>query len=475
MEKKKKEKGKNELKINSNIITICLVVLVVLVLGILIFKNKGNTSNLEKQKQLALSENRMVTVNKNGQYGFVNTKGKELTKLDYDYVLDYDGKYAIVSKNDKNYLIDEHGKEKMSTKGIIKYDETTGFYIVDGVLYNSNLKRITDKKMTVTSINHGYFRYTKADGKKAGVLNSKGKKVYEQDVEKEETFMAYVVETNENNKNTYCTVTPNNQIFAIINCDTGKVIVDYDVDIITASGNNIFIMTNNDKKVVKKVFIQDDKIAVETKAQGNMIYVDEGYVIYPDNKSGKTKYYNVKEKKTYNEEPFELNGLAKSEFETKTGISKIYSNGKYGLINEEKVIIPCEYDNITFFSYDLFNYLAKQGKHYVLVRSNNKTYLLDIKSKKRVKEFNTNETINSLSNSTFIYFTKNNKTYVYNLVTGKENKYNADSVDIYGNHIKVHNGDKVTYYDRNLNKFYSVTEIDKNAENIKAGEEKTEE
>ena len=101
MEKKKKEKGKNELKINSNIITICLVVLVVLVLGILIFKNKGNTSNLEKQKQLVLSENRMVTVNKNGQYGFVNTKGKELTKLDYDYVLDYDGKYPIVSKNDK--------------------------------------------------------------------------------------------------------------------------------------------------------------------------------------------------------------------------------------------------------------------------------------------------------------------------------------------------------------------------------------
>ncbi len=124
MEKKKKDEAKNELKINSNLITICLVILVVIVLGILIISHKDN-KGLDKNKQLALSENRMVTVNKNGQYGFVNTKGKELTKLNYDYVLDYNGKYAIVTKNNKNYLIDEHGKEKISTKGIIKYDETT--------------------------------------------------------------------------------------------------------------------------------------------------------------------------------------------------------------------------------------------------------------------------------------------------------------------------------------------------------------
>ena len=466
MEKKKKEKEKNEFKINNNYITIGLVVLVVIVLGILIFSHK-DSKGLDKTKQLALSENRMVTVNKNGQYGFVNTKGKELTKLDYDYVLDYNGKYAIVSKNDKNYLIDEKGKEKMSSKGAIKYDEETGYYIVDGVLYNSNLRRLSDKKTTVTSINHGYFRYTKDGSKKAGIINKKGKKVYEQSIEKNEMFMAYVVETNEVNKNTYCTVTPNNQIFAIINCDTGKVIVDYDTDMITASGNNIFLMTNADKKVVKKVFIQDDKIAVETRAKGNMIFVDEGYVVYPDTKTGKTKYYSVKEKKTYNEEPFELNGNKKSDFETKTGITKIYSNGKYGLINGEKVIIPCEYDNITFLSYDLFSYLAKQGKNYVITRDNNKTYILDIKTKKRVKEFKTSDSINSLANSTFIYYNKDNQIHVYNLVTGKENKYDAESVDIYGNYIKVHKGDNATYYDRNLNKFYSVTEIDKNAENNK--------
>lgn len=462
MEKKKKEKETINMKYVYYIVAAVVVIGIIGLISLLVGKNNNKSINI--QNKYALEENRMIPVSKNGKYGFIDKNGKEITKIEYDYVLDYNGKYAIVNKDRDNMVIDQNGKVKFKTRGDIRYDSTTDYYVIDGRLYNSNLRAISNKKDKVTSSGNGYFRYTNEDNTKGGVINRKGNVVYTQELENKEQLMVYTIETSDKNENVYCAITRDNKVFAIINCDTGKVVRNYSEDMIYAQGNNIFEIGDESKGTVENVFIKDDKVAISSKVPGKMKFLDEGYVLYKDDKTTENRYYDVKTGKIYKEEPFDVNINIKSDFEKNMNVTKIYGNNKYGLVQDKTVIIPCEYDNIYFLPYDLYTYLANQGKNYIIAKAKSKTYLYDIKSNKRVKEFDTTEKINTLVNSTFIYYNKDNKVYVYNLVTGKENSYDKATIDIYGNYIKLNKGNTTTYYNRNLDKIYNVTEAEKTEE-----------
>ena len=472
MKKKKNDKEPNS--ISKYIIIIALILFVILV-GIALLVGKKSAKDINTQVQYALEDNRMVAVSKNGKYGFIDTKGNAITKINYDYILDYSGKYAIVNKGRQNIVIDQKGKEKFSTKGDIRYDETTDFYVIDGRLYNSNLNAISNKSDTVTSSGNGYFRYKSGDKKKGGVINRKGKIVYTQELEENEDLKIYIAETSEVNEHVYCAITRDNKTFAIINCDTGKVVIDYSEQPVYAQGNNIFEIADEEKGTGKAVYIKEDKVALSSKDPANMRFIEAGFIRYIDDKTNSTKFYDVKTGKIYNEEPVEVSLSYRSDFEKKTNITRIYGNNKYGLINDKKVLIDCIYDNIYFLPYDLHEYLSKQGKDYIIAKLDEKTYLVDIKTGKRVKSFDTKERINSLVNSTFIYYNEDNKVHVYNLLTEKENTYDDAVIEIYGNYIKINKENTVTYYDRDLNQFYSVTEVEDQEANTPEETEETDE
>ena len=394
MEKKNKaNKKKLQLNLNTNTIAIICGAVVVLLLLILLPSSiiKKDNSKLNKIIQYSLEKDRLITISKNGLYGFLDYKGNEVVKPEYNYVIDYSGKYAIASKDSKYYLIDGKGKVVKESKKAIQYDEVNDNYVVDGRLYNNKLKAISNKTDTIYSVGYGYYRYETADGKKTGIMNTKGKKVYSEKKNEDGRIMVYINDVNENNKNVYCAVTPDNALFTIINCDTGKTIVKYDANTILANGDNIFQIQTKDGH--RNIFIKNDKIVLETKNAPRMIFVNKGYIVYKETEEGEYKYFDVKTNKITKEEPFGFDQISKTDFEEATGISRINSNGKYGLIKDDKVIVPCEYDKITFFSNDLYNNLAKQGKHYVIARGNKSTYLYDLKTHKRVKEFKTTDTI----------------------------------------------------------------------------------
>ena len=62
----------------------------------------------------------MTYVSKDGKYGFIDTKGKEVVKPKYDSVGDFSEGVAFVLKDDKSGLIDKKGKEIVK---LGKYDE----------------------------------------------------------------------------------------------------------------------------------------------------------------------------------------------------------------------------------------------------------------------------------------------------------------------------------------------------------------
>ena len=462
MKKKEKENKEKKPILNLSSKTKNIIIAAVAVLGVLLLVAspiRKDNSNMSKKGQYGLNPSRMITVYKDGKYGFINTKGKELTKTEYNYVLDYTGEYAITTKDDQYILVDQNGKEVKTTKKLMEYIDENDQYLIEGVLYNNNLRPITSKKYEVINVGNGYFKFTTTDGKTIGVMNKKGKVIYKQDAN-EQTLYVHIMNTNKNNKNVYCAVSQDEGIFAILNCDTGKQVVKFGPDRISAQGNNIFeIATKENEK--KTIFVKNDKVAIEVKGNQKMVYIGSGYVAYQDKDDDNYKYYEIKTGKTYTDEPYTADLIRLSEFENETKIQKINSNGKYGLAKDDTIIIPFEYDRITYLPYDLFSYLARTGKHYFIGTKGDNTYIVDLKTKKNVKKFETRDNINTLATSTFLYFNKEDKIYVYNFVTGKENTYDADSVEIFGNYIKVHKDDKVTYYDKNLNKIYSVTEVEK--------------
>ena len=465
MEKKNKtNKKKFQFKITKNMVAvICGIGVILLLLAVPSTIIKKDNNKLNKKIQYSLEKTRLITVAKNGLYGFLDYKGNEVTKVEYNYVVDYSGKYAITSKDSKYYLINEKGKVVKESDEAIQYDEVNDTYVIDGRLYNNKIKPISNKTDKIYSVGYGYYRFETSDGKKTGIMNRKGKKVYTEKKNEKGRINVFINEVDDINKNVYCAITPDGGIFTLINCDTGKTIIKYSSDVILANGNNIFQVKSKDS--YKNIFVKNDKIVLETKDAPRMIFVSKGYIVYKEKEDGEYKYFDVKTNKVYDDEPVGYDQINRSDFEDQTDIARINSNGKYGLIKGDKVIVPCEYDKISFFAYDLFNVLAKHGKHYVIVRSGKSTYLYDIKTNKRVKKFATNENINSLADSTFIYYNKSNKIHVYNLLTGKENSYDADSVEIFGNYIKVHKGDQVTYFDRNLNKIYGSTEVENVSDN----------
>ncbi|MBQ3307379.1 MAG: WG repeat-containing protein [Bacilli bacterium] len=450
---KANENKKNFKKLSKNfkILIAGLVLLFIVLLLVLGTRQK----QVSKKGLYTFDNNKLITINENGLYGFINQKGKVVTKPEYNYVVDTSGKYAVVEKGNTYYLIDQNGKVKQESKTVISYDQENDLYVSNATLYNSNLNAISPNKLKVVNNGHGFYKFTSEKGNTVGIINSKGRVVYKQEIEDGHAFYNYIGDTDPLLKETYCVISDNNMYFALINCNTGKVIKKYSEATISAAGNNIFYVETSDK-TISSIFVHNNKVALESKEGKELIYYSSGYVQYQ--KDGKTMYYNIKTKKSQKEMPMDIFFQEKiSEWEYETGYKKISCTKNYGIIDEKNVIVPCIYDKLVTLPYRLYDYLENQGKKYVIAVENEKTYILDMNKNKPVHEFDTKVTLSVQQTSPFINYTdEKGKTVVYNINTNKEKSFDADSIDTFGNYFRIHKDNKITYYNLKLEKIYET-------------------
>ncbi len=435
-----------------------IIILVVLLLIFIISQGLKSTNTKHDPSKYIFDQSKLITIYDQGLYGFITASGKVVAKPKYDYVIDTYGKYAIAEKNGAYYMLDNTGKEKLESKSSITYDSANDLYVADSKLYNSKLNAISPKKLNVVNAGHGFYRFIAEDKKSAGVLNSKGKVVYTRKIDEGSLFYIYVGDVDENQEDIYCSVSVDNQYYSIINCNTGKEIVKMSGSIISTMGNNLFYIQESSDKPIRTVYIKNDKIVFDKTKIDNINYYVAGYIEYEEN--DQYLYYDIKKNKTLKERPESLyNTISLSEWEDKTGNKKISCTKEYGIISNKKVVLPCEYDKITFLPYQLYKYISSKGKNYTLVQQNDKTKVVNLDNRKVVHTFDTLATINMLSSSPIIYYyDDDNKLVLYNLLTNKEKTFDAETVDVYGNHFKLHKGKTTTYYNLKFQKIYETKE-----------------
>lgn len=451
MKGKKKEQ---KLKINNNLIYIIGGIILLLLIVIFLFSRGGSTK--KGSNKYIFDSNRLISIYKDGLYGFINKNGKEIVKPEYDYIMSDSGKYIVVEKNGTYYILDNNGKVKLESKTSISYNVDHDVYVADNKLYNSSLKVLSPRKLNVVHSGYGYFRFISEDGETAGVLNSEGKVVYRQKIEKGDSFYIYIGDQADDEEELYCVVSPDNKAYQIINCNSGKVVLEYTTDLVSPAGNNIFYIGVAGKEQVKTVYVRNNKIVLEAKDTTNVRYYTTGYIEYQDGEQ--IKYYNIKTKKTTEKAPNDLiSNDSRTEWEKASGYTKMACTRQYGIVDNNNVVIPCEYDKITYLPTKLYEYLASIGKKYVFATKDKATQLINLGNRKVVKTFETESTINSHSNSPFIYYFEGENTFVvYNLINNKEETYEAESIEVYGNYFKLHKDKKITYYNLNLDKIYET-------------------
>lgn len=452
---------------------IFIVASIVVLIGIVIFlcffmgKSKNNKSSI-------FSDDGLIKVEKNEKYGYINTSGKLVIEPKYSKASDFYGKYAIV--DEKNNETGDYVTSLIDTKGnvvltvdkyaTIKYNSEYDLWIIDKKLYDGNLKQLTDDNTEVDYVEDGYFRWVDDTKKQGGIMNASGKKLYTYNFKAGESYINIEVSDNENIlKENYCRVNIENKRYAIVNCDTGKVVYDFTDYFITLEDNNIFEFSDKDSyKTQFYLYVQNDKVIYQTKNKDYELddyYIDRGYIEIEDEEEYEViSYIDVKEGKVVKEKPdySSEESLSLSDWEIKSGLTEIKCNSNYGLKKGDKIVIECGWSDFEYLSIPVYEYLESKGKPYVLGEKDSKTYLINVKTGKIDGELNSTYIYDS-SSSTFVYYTDRdtNKKVIYNLSTNKSlvlEKY--DDYDIYSNYITIEVDKKINYYNTDLKLIYST-------------------
>jgi hypothetical protein len=456
------------------LILIAVLAIVVLVLGGILFViGRGNSDS--KNLKLIFDEDKLIPVKVDNLYGYISPKnGKMVINPNFKSANAFYGNYASVSYDEngstKYGIIDKSGKVKLSTaysSGITVLSEY-GLFIVDNVLYNNNLKALTDKTTKVDYEDLGYCSYIKYDknGKsvQGGIINSKGKKVYSYKFKDSENFFAcHISSADESLGETYAVVNVNNEKYAIVNLANGKVVYNYSDKYISAEKDNIFTIStlNGDSASATILCISKNKIAYETSDYSSVSYYDYEKKILElrdsnASYSNRYKYYDMKNKSILSEKPEKS---STDSLAALIGYNSYSNNSKYGIMKADKVILTCDYDEFEFLSPTTFNYIkSKKNQELVLAKKDNEYSLINLKNKKTITSFKASS-VTTYSTSTFIKgkLKDSGENFVYNMSTGKTMTFDSKAtVSVYSNYITVSKDGTLTYYNTNLKEIYKI-------------------
>lgn len=473
--KEKKVKNTNNSKKNKLIILLPVIVVLLVIAIILVNIIKKNTNDSELA---TLFDSNLIKIKENEKYGYINSNGKVVINPKYDEATDFYGNYAVVEEK-----VNEDGKETnvyeiIDTKGNVKittnyssdieYISKYNVWIINDQLYNSSLKKISSDNVEVDYEDDGYLSWVNNTNNTAGIMNTSGKVTYTYKFTGSEHYLGVdPSEVDDNLKDKYCRITIDNDKYAIVNCETGKVIYDYTDKYISNEDSNIFEISEHDTyKTLFVLYIQNDKIVYQSE-NGNIelkdYYIKNGYITIYDKKEYEDKgYIDIKVGKITDTKPSYSSSDSDnlSDWEEYTGLTKFSCTVGYGLMKNDKISLPCEWTTLDFFKLSLYEYLESKGKPYIMAKKDGKMYLINAKNGKTVEEFNTSS-IYDYYDSTFIYYTDNttSKVVVYNLITGKSLTFDKNtSVKAYPNYITVKQNNKLNYYNTDLKLIYTTGE-----------------
>lgn len=486
-------KNSNKLKTGfkkNNFLTSAFVIIVLAVavfvtgVGIFLYQKFSNGTS-SKSLSSSINLNQPIKVKKGDKYGYINTNGKFVIDPVFNSASDFNGNYAIVEgttnidgvETSMYQLIDTKGNVKLSSKysSDFKYIAAYNIWIIDDVLYNSSLKKLSGDGVEVRYEDYGYLTWENSSKRIGGIMTSTGKITYSYKFADDEDFISIDPSTNlDSLEETYCKVNVNKKN-AIVNCDTGKVVYDYTDKFISDEDNNIFEISEKDSyQFISILYIQNDKIAYQSDSdQVSVYYSPKCYVEIRDNRKDyrdRYSYYDTVTNQVVKENPSVPSSCLASdisEWEEFTGLREFKCDSGRGLMKGENVILPCEWSAINYFRLPSYQLLKSDGKDYVITKRDDKTYLVNLKNGKTVAEFNTtyiyddNRAVSNIDNnklSTFIYYIDKDtdKKVVYSLLTGNTIEMNKNnSLSTYSNYITIKENNKLNYYNNNLKLIYT--------------------
>lgn len=470
------QKNTGNSKIAIIVAIVAVIVVVAAILGIVFLM----PSSEEKQEKEAINNmfnpDKLIKIKSDDKYGYINSKGKLVIKAQYENASDFYGDYAVVlapSVKDETettvyQIIDQKGKVKKEALISIEYLEETGMWIIDNELYNGSLKKVSPTNIKVEEADEGYFIWVDSKENTGGIMNIEGKLTYEYKFQSGENYISIEPsETDESLKENYCRVNVNNDKYAIVNCDTGVVVQDFTEKYISVEENNIFeinkINTYSDESII---YIQDDKIAYKSDDPSNIsVSYYPGFLQIKDYSKeydeGRYSYLHLDTLELKDKEPEGVSNDTNelNEWEKLTGINIITQNYKYGLSNEETIVLSPEWDVFEFIDVNLYKFLKNDKKDYIYAKKDDNWYLIDLSTKKTINEFKTT-TIYQTKGTTFMHYTdrdtKDKK--VFNILTGKTlNVSSENDLDTYSNYVTIKDTKNKTlkYYNTELELIYT--------------------
>ena len=463
-------------KSKSKLLIILLFCIIVVILGIGLFKKFSSNNVVDKEIETLFNDDSLILVKKDSKYGFIDLEGNFVIEPQYESATPFYGNYAEVTFKTKENevekevtgLVDKNGKVQLTANSSysINYYPEYDLWLVDGSLYDDSLNQLSPDGLSLRYEKYGYFTWHNWSTKTAGIIDKTGKTTYTYNFgDGESYFMLDPSEINEVFKDRYCRIIIDNEKYGIVNCNTGKVIYDYTNYYISTEEGNIFKIMTKDRpyQLISKIYIQNDKILYQTSSDNVDLYYNYlyDYITITDGDkdySERYSYINISTGEITNEKPSSsISSYDLEDWEGFTKFEKFSCNSGYGLMYGEKIIIPCEWSSISFFDLTLYKYLSSNGKEYIIAKKDNKTYLINLKDKSSVAEFNTTS-INTNSYSTFIYYNdiETNNIIIYNLLTGKSISVDTKSrVTTYSNYITIKQDDKLNYYNSDLKLIYT--------------------
>lgn len=448
-----------------------IVIAIIAIVGFIFFAPNGKENKEKKSINNKFDPEKLIVVKQNDKYGYINSKGKMVIAAKYESATVFNNNHAVVRAEISEdgmtksvyQVIDEKGKVKKQTEGYIQYVEDSNMWIIDRELYDSSMKKVSPADVKVEPADEGYFVWINPKKNNGGIMNDKGKITYTYQFQAGESYINIEPsEVDESLKETYCRVNIENDKYAIVNCDNGKVVYDFTTKYVAAENNNIFEINKPDSYDDESyIYFQNDKIAYKTDDPDNVsISYYPGYLYIRDYSKtyseGKYTYLHLDTMQIKSEKPESLPDEDEDldEWEQHTGLKKLYQNGKYGLSNDTEIALPAEWERIDYLDVDLYKYLKGKNKNYVYTKKDNNWYLVNLSEKKAIQEFKTSYLYDE-EESTFIYYTDSDtdNKKVYNLLSNKSlNVPSGTSLEIYSNYVTIKDNSSKTlkYYNTNL-------------------------
>ena len=466
------QKKSNKKKIIT--IIIIFVAIVLTVIGAVVLLPNNKTTEKENIDNFFDPEKPIRVKDKNQMYRYIDQEGKYITNNVYLYATEYYNNYAIVTtetiKDDikvhVDQIIDKNGNVKKETQGSIEYHEKLNLWLIDYVLYDSNLKQISPKDILVNIADddHEYFEWVNTKNNTGGIMNSKGEITYTYHFQEDEDYIS-VEPTETDRKDKYCIVGIESDKSAIVNCDDGTVVYDYTEHYIDDEDDNIFEILDDDTyDLIEIMYIQDNKIVYKSTSEEISIYYNEKYLTIRDGSKDyddRYSYIDLTTLQTSKEIPDGSDDDYEdlSDWEKETGYKKFSCSDGYGIIEKDQILIQCNWDYIDYLDINVYKYLSSKKHNYIITEKDDNIYITDINSKKQIATLNTSYIIKN-SESLFIYYTDKNtkETVLYNLLTNKTVAIPKDySVYIYSNYAvaKDYSTDTTKYYNNDGKLIYT--------------------